>query len=94
LSADALTELEQHAIHVIREAHARLKPLAMLWSLGKDSNTLIWLTRKAFLGRVPFRARCIPARARPADHAGYDARAFAHAAARVPGRRRTRTGPT
>ncbi len=26
----------------------------MLWSLGKDSNTLIWLARKAFLGRVPF----------------------------------------
>ena len=54
MNVDPLTELEQHAIHVIREAHARLKPLAMLWSLGKDSNTLIWLARKAFLGRVPF----------------------------------------
>jgi sulfate adenylyltransferase subunit 2 len=51
---DALAHLEQHSIHLIREAHARLKPLAMLWSLGKDSNTLIWLVRKAFLGRVPF----------------------------------------
>ena len=51
---DYLHVLEQQSIHVIREAYARLKPLAMLWSLGKDSNTLLWLTRKAFLGRVPF----------------------------------------
>jgi sulfate adenylyltransferase subunit 2 len=52
--ADHLHALEQHSIYVIREAYARLKPLAMLWSLGKDSNTLVWLTRKAFAGRVPF----------------------------------------
>jgi sulfate adenylyltransferase subunit 2 len=51
---DPLQTLEQHAIHVIREAYARHSPLALLWSLGKDSNTLLWLTRKAFFGRVPF----------------------------------------
>ena len=51
---DYLHALEQQSIHVIREAYARLKPLAMLWSLGKDSNTMVWLVRKAFLGRVPF----------------------------------------
>jgi len=51
---DDLHALEQQSIHVIREANARLKPLAMLWSMGKDSNTLLWLVRKAFLGRVPF----------------------------------------
>jgi len=39
---------------MIREANARLKPLAMLWSLGKYSTTMLWLTRKAFQGRVPF----------------------------------------
>ncbi|MFI5309556.1 MAG: phosphoadenosine phosphosulfate reductase family protein, partial [Polyangiales bacterium] len=49
-----LHALEQQSIHVIREAYARLKPLAMLWSMGKDSNTLLWLVRKAFLGQVPF----------------------------------------
>jgi sulfate adenylyltransferase subunit 2 len=54
MAADSLTALEQHAIHVLREAYRRLQPLAMLWSLGKDSNTLIWLARKAFVGRVPF----------------------------------------
>ncbi len=52
--SDQLHALEQQSIHVIREAYARLKPLAMLWSMGKDSNTLLWLARKAFLGRVPF----------------------------------------
>jgi sulfate adenylyltransferase subunit 2 len=52
--SDDLHTLEQHSIHVIREAFARLKPLALLWSMGKDSSTLIWLVRKAFLGRVPF----------------------------------------
>jgi len=26
----------------------------MMWSVGKDSNVLIWLARKAFYGRVPF----------------------------------------
>jgi sulfate adenylyltransferase subunit 2 len=52
--SDSLHQLEQHSIYVIREAFARVKPLAMLWSLGKDSNTLLWLVRKAFQGRVPF----------------------------------------
>ena len=49
-----LDALEQESIYVIREAYARLKPIAMLWSIGKDSTTLLWLVRKAFLGRVPF----------------------------------------
>ena len=52
--SDHLHALEQQSIHVIREAYARLKPLAMLWSLGKDSNSLLWMVRKAFLGQVPF----------------------------------------
>ena len=52
--SEHLHALEQQSIFIIREAYARLKPLALLWSLGKDSNTLVWLARKAFLGRVPF----------------------------------------
>lgn len=51
---DHLDELEAKSIHILREAYATLKPLAMLWSLGKDSNVMIWLARKAFLGDVPF----------------------------------------
>ena len=51
-----LDELESQSIYILREAFARLKPLAMLWSLGKDSNVMLWLARKAFLGRVPFPA--------------------------------------
>ena len=46
--------LESQSIYILREARARLPRLGMLWSLGKDSNVMIWLARKAFLGRVPF----------------------------------------
>ncbi|GIW73454.1 MAG: sulfate adenylyltransferase subunit 2 [Planctomycetota bacterium] len=46
--------LESRAIYLIREARARLRPLAMLWSVGKDSTVLLWLVRKAFCGHVPF----------------------------------------
>ena len=50
------TQLEAQSIYIFREAFARLKKLALLWSLGKDSNVMIWLARKAFFGRVPFPA--------------------------------------
>jgi sulfate adenylyltransferase subunit 2 len=46
--------LEHAAIHILREAYATLRPLAMLWSMGKDSTALLWLVRKAFYGEVPF----------------------------------------
>jgi sulfate adenylyltransferase subunit 2 len=49
-----LDQLESQSIYVLREAYRRLKPLGLLWSLGKDSNVMVWLARKAFLGRVPF----------------------------------------
>ena len=49
-----LEVIEANSIFIIREAFNRIKPLAMLWSLGKDSNVLLWLVRKAFFGHVPF----------------------------------------
>ena len=49
-----LDRLEAASIYIIREAFNRVDPLAMLWSIGKDSTTLLWLVKKAFLGRVPF----------------------------------------
>ena len=49
-----LDELEHKSIFVIREARAKFKNLAMLWSIGKDSTVLLWLARKAFFGHVPF----------------------------------------
>jgi len=52
--SDNLTELEAQSIYIIREAYAKVDPLAMLWSIGKDSTAMLWLVRKAFLGRVPF----------------------------------------
>jgi len=49
-----LNELENTSIFILREAFANFKNLCMLWSMGKDSTVLLWLTRKAFLGHVPF----------------------------------------
>ncbi|MCA1975154.1 MAG: sulfate adenylyltransferase subunit 2 [Caenispirillum sp.] len=49
-----LDALESQSIFILREAYSRFSKLGMLWSLGKDSNVMIWLARKAFLGRVPF----------------------------------------
>lgn len=50
-----LNELEARSIYIIREAYwAYGDKLAMLWSMGKDSTTLLHLVRKAFLGKVPF----------------------------------------
>src|SRR4051812_2028159 len=50
---DHLDALEAQSIYIFREAFARLKKLALLWSLGKDSNVMIWRARKPFFGRVP-----------------------------------------
>ena len=49
-----LDDLEAQSIYILREAYNRIEPLGMLWSLGKDSNVMVWLARKAFLGHMPF----------------------------------------
>jgi len=51
---DHLSNLENISVRIIREAYANFKNLCMLWSIGKDSTVLLWLTRKAFFGHVPF----------------------------------------
>ena len=51
---DRLDELESQSVYILREAYNRIEPMAMLWSLGKDSNVMLWLARKAFFGHVPF----------------------------------------
>lgn len=51
---DHLDKLESKSIHIIREAYSEFKNLCMLWSIGKDSTVLLWLSRKAFFGHVPF----------------------------------------
>ena len=53
---NALDALESQSIYIFREAFNRIGKLAMLWSLGKDSNVMVWLARKAFFGRMPFPA--------------------------------------
>ncbi len=49
-----LDRLEAQSIFVMREAYASFEKIAMPWSMGKDSNVLIWLARKAFCGAIPF----------------------------------------
>ncbi|MDX5364896.1 MAG: sulfate adenylyltransferase subunit 2 [Alphaproteobacteria bacterium] len=51
---DRLDQLESQSIFIFREAFNRIENIAMLWSLGKDSNVMVWLARKAFFGHVPF----------------------------------------
>ncbi len=51
---DHLESLESKSIYILREAFNKIEKPAILWSLGKDSNVMLWLTRKAFFGHVPF----------------------------------------
>ncbi len=49
-----MDELESQSVFILSEAFNRIDRLAMLWSLGKDSNVMVWLAKKAFFGHVPF----------------------------------------
>lgn len=50
-----LEALESKSIYIIREAYWKYRnKLALLWSIGKDSTTLLHLVRKAFFGKIPF----------------------------------------
>lgn len=51
---DHLSQLEAQSIYILREAYHATAKTGMLWSFGKDSTVMIWLAKKAFLGRVPF----------------------------------------
>jgi sulfate adenylyltransferase subunit 2 len=54
-SLSILTELEAEAIHIFREVAAEFERPVMMYSVGKDSSTLLRLAQKAFApGRVPF----------------------------------------
>ncbi|MBC8019519.1 MAG: sulfate adenylyltransferase, partial [Verrucomicrobia bacterium] len=48
---DHLDELEAQSIYIFREAYRKFENLAMLYSIGKDSTTMIHLARKAFFGK-------------------------------------------
>ncbi|MDR2462698.1 MAG: sulfate adenylyltransferase subunit 2 [Verrucomicrobiales bacterium] len=49
-----LDKLESQGIFIFREAYHSFKNIAKPWSMGKDSNVLIWLAKKAFCGKIPF----------------------------------------
>ncbi|MEO7318398.1 MAG: phosphoadenosine phosphosulfate reductase family protein, partial [Chthoniobacteraceae bacterium] len=49
-----LDVLEAQSIFIIREAYHHFKNICMPWSMGKDSNVLIWLSKRAFAGHIPY----------------------------------------
>jgi sulfate adenylyltransferase subunit 2 len=51
LSRTHLDQLENQSIFIFREAYHAFKNIAMPWSMGKDSNFLIWLARRSFLAK-------------------------------------------
>jgi sulfate adenylyltransferase subunit 2 len=53
-SGTELDALEADSVYILREARRCVRPLCLLWSMGKDSTALLWLARKAFLGNIPF----------------------------------------
>ena len=49
-----LKKLENDSIYIFRQAYRSIDNIAMLWSLGKDSNVMVWLAFKAFLAKFHF----------------------------------------
>jgi sulfate adenylyltransferase subunit 2 len=49
-----LDNLESRSIYIMREAYYHYGTIALLWSIGKDSTTMLWIARKAFYGNIPF----------------------------------------
>lgn len=55
ITADThLDALENQSVFIFREAYHFFSNLCMPWSMGKDSNALLWLAKKAFCGHLPF----------------------------------------
>ncbi len=49
-----IKSLEERSIYIMREAESNFKNVAALWSMGKDSTTMLAIARKAFHGKIPF----------------------------------------
>ena len=50
-----LEELERKSLYVIREAAAQFKNPGILWSVGKDATVMLYMIRKAFHKKIPFK---------------------------------------
>ncbi len=51
-----LQNLEGKSVFILREVRARFDKVALLWSMGKDSTTMLYLCKRAFFGAIPFPA--------------------------------------
>ena len=50
-----LKDLENRSVFILREVKKRFKNPVLLWSMGKDSTTLLWLCKQAFYNEIPFK---------------------------------------
>lgn len=48
----SLNELEEKSVYIIREAFAKFKNPVILWSMGKDSTTMLYLIKDAMFGKI------------------------------------------
>ena len=51
----SLSDLESKTIYLLREVKSKFQNPLIMWSMGKDSTTLMWIIRKAFMGEIPWR---------------------------------------
>lgn len=48
-----LNELEGKSTYIIREAFVKFKNPVILWSMGKDSTTMLYLIKETMFGKIP-----------------------------------------
>ena len=53
--AEDLRSLEERSITILRDVDSKFKKVAILWGAGKDSTALLYLAKKAFGAKVPFK---------------------------------------
>ena len=50
-----LKDMEEKSIYILREVYKKFNNPCLLWSMGKDSTVLLWLCKKAFYDKIPFK---------------------------------------
>jgi len=50
-----LRDLFNKSVYIIREARFQFKNIGVMWAGGKDSTTMLYIIREAFLGEIPFK---------------------------------------
>lgn len=54
MNVQTLERFAGKTIYILREAKQKFKKPCLLWSMGKDSTLMVYLTKMAFPGQIPF----------------------------------------